>query len=49
MKEYKFDELKEDVRDTILEEIIQYDTEIDDKAFEIARRSLYDEFGEIIK
>ena len=44
-----FDDLPDDIRDVIYEDIKEYNTEVDDLIFEIARREKYDEDGDIIE
>lgn len=48
-KVYKFDELEDDIRDVIIQDIIEYDTKIDHLSFKIARSQSYDEDGEVVK
>jgi len=48
-EEFYFDELDDDVRDRILQEIKENDNEIYDLAIEIANRELYTKEGEAIR
>jgi hypothetical protein len=48
-EEFYFDELDDNVRDRILQEIKENDNEIYDLAIEIANRELYTKEGEAIK
>jgi hypothetical protein len=48
-KKYDFDELEDEIRDRIIEEILQWNTEIDHLSFQIARRNKYNKEGEIIR
>ncbi len=45
----KFDELDDDTRDVIIWDIKEYNTEVDDLVFKIARRQKYDKDGDVIE
>ena len=48
-KQFDFKDLSDDIRDMIIEDIKEYNPEVDDLIFKIAKREKYDEDGDIIE
>lgn len=48
-KKYKFDELDDEIRDEIIEDLKEYSAEVDNFIFSIAKSYFYDKDGDRIR